>query len=195
VPLFGRSGRLFVDDPSELFRRYFINTIFDSTFVVLGILASAAFVQDANVEVALGTIFAACLAIGISTGVSVYEAEHTESELRVRRIEQAMLSPIRDTDVGQRIRRTGHAKAVVNFLAPLLVAAVTGAPIVLFDAGIVRDFTPAAIASAAVGLGIIFTTGYYLGVLSGKRPWWKALRMTGVAVLTFAVLVLLQRAV
>jgi len=194
VPLFGKVGRLYVDDPSELFRRYFVNTVFDSTFVVLGILAGAAFAPEANVEVALGTIFAACLAIGISTGVSVYEAEHTEGDIRLKKIERAMLSPIAETDVGRRIRRAGRAKTLVNFLAPLLVASITGTPIVLFEVGIVGEFFLAALVSGALGIGIIFVTGYYLGVLSGRRPWWKALRMSGIAILTFAVLVLIQRA-
>lgn len=185
--------RLFVDDPSELFRRYFVNTVFDSTFVVLGILAAAAFVPEANVEVALGAIFAACLAIGVSTGVSVYEAEHTEAEIRLRRIERAMLSTLADTDVARRLRRSGLAKVLVNFLAPLVVALVMGVPILLYEAGILRDFLAAATVSTVLGMGIIFGTGFYLGVLSGRSPLIRGLRMTGVAVLTFALLVVLER--
>ena len=193
--LFQNVRRLFVDDPSELFRRYFVNTVFDSTFVVLGILAAAAFVPEANVEVALGTIFAACLAIGISTGVSVYEAEHTEAEIRLRRIERAMLTSLaKNTDEARRIRRSGYAKALVNFLAPLVVALVTGLPILLFEVGVLTEFIAAAAASAVLGMGIIFGTGFYLGVLSGRKPLIRALRMTGVAILTFALLVVLQRA-
>jgi len=193
VPRFPRARRLFGDDSSELFRRYFVNTVFDSTFVVLGILAAAAFVPEANVEVAVGAIFAACLAIGISTGVSVFEAEHTEAEIRLKRIEGAMLRSLAKTDEARRVRRSGYAKALVNFLAPLVVALVTGLPIILFEAGILADFVAAATASAALGMGIIFGTGFYLGVQSGRKPMLRALRMTGVAVLTFAALIGLQR--
>jgi len=194
VRLFQNVRRLFVDDPSELFRRYFVNTVFDSTFVVLGILAAAAFVPEANVEVALGgTIFAACLAIGISTGVSVYEAEHTEAEIRLKRIERGMLTSLANTDEARRIRRSGYAKALVNFLAPLVVALVTGLPILLFEVGVLTEFIAAAAASAVLGMGIIFGTGFYLGVLSGRKPLIRALRMTGVAILTFALLVVLER--
>src|SRR3972149_6185468 len=193
VRLFTNVRRLFVDDPSELFRRYFVNTVFDSTFVVLGILAAAAFVPEANVEVALGTIFAACLAIGISTGVSVFEAEHTEAEIRLKRIEGAMLTSLANTDEARRIRRSGYAKALVNLFVPLVVALVTGLPILLFEAGVLTEFLAAAAASAALGMGIIFGTGFYLGVLSGRKPLIRALRMTGVAILTFALLVILER--
>ncbi|MEK6911692.1 MAG: hypothetical protein AABX36_02670, partial [Candidatus Thermoplasmatota archaeon] len=49
-------------DPTQLFRRYFVNTLFDSTFVVLGILAASAFARDPNIDLALGAMFGACLA-------------------------------------------------------------------------------------------------------------------------------------
>lgn len=185
---FLRSG-----DPTQLFRRYFVNTLFDSTFVVLGILAASAFSTRPNIDLALGAIFGACLAIGISTGVSVFEAEHTEDEIRLRRLERAMLTRLRETEVGERIRATRWATALVNFLAPLFVAGVTGAPIFLYSAGILKDFIVAAGLSSALGMGIIFVAGYHLGSLIGRKPWRKAIRMTVVAVLTFLALVTLER--
>ena len=180
-------------DPKELFRRYFINTLFDSTFVVLGILAAAAFVPEGNAEVALGTLFAACLAIGISTGVSVYEAEKTEGEIRIRRMERAMLRTLQETDLGRQMRASTYATAIVNFCAPLVVAALTGTPIFLHQEGVIPDFGTAALSSTIIAVGIIFLAGYHLGSLSGRRPWAKAFRMSTVALLTFTVLVVLER--
>jgi len=185
--------RMFVSDPTQLFRRYFINTLFDSTFVVLGILAATALSAEADVDLALGALFAASLAMGISTGVSVYEAEHTEGELRMRRLERAMLSPLKDTDVGREIRFARYAVSLVNFLAPLVVAAITSTPILLFRAGLLPDLATAASLSGALGVGIIFGTGYFLGGLTGRHPWKKAVRMSAVALLTFGALVLLER--
>ncbi|HEY7588250.1 MAG TPA: hypothetical protein VIB49_05840 [Thermoplasmata archaeon] len=180
-------------DLSELFRRYFVNTLFDSTFVILGVLAAAVFSGDLGVDATLDIIFAACLAIGISTGVSVYEAEHTEGELRLRRLERALLSPLKDTDVNRRLRTARYATAFVNFLAPLVVAVLMGTPLMLYEAGVIHDFTVAAWVSSIFGLAIIFGAGYYLGSLSGRRPWIKALRMSVVAVLTFLALVFLEQ--
>lgn len=180
-------------DVSELFRRYFVNTLFDSTFVVLGILAAAAFATEPDPEFALGTILAACLAIGISTGVSVYEAEHTEGEIRLDRLERAMLSPLRDTHLEQGLRLSRIATSFVNFSAPLVVAAVTGLPILLYERGVLGDFFLAASVSSALGLGIVFATGYFLGTLTGRGPWRKAARMTLIALGTFGVLVGVQR--
>jgi len=180
-------------DLREVFRRYFINTVFDSTFVVLGILAATALVPEANPEVAIEALFAACLAIGISSGVSVYEAESIESEIRMDRLERALLSPLKDTDVGRRARGSRLVIALVNFSAPLVVAGTMGTPLILHQAGLIPSIATAALVSSALGVGIIFAAGYYLGTLT-RRPWLRAVRMVLIALVTFIVLVLLERA-
>ncbi|HKZ24016.1 MAG TPA: hypothetical protein VJ224_06395 [Thermoplasmata archaeon] len=179
-------------DPAELFRRYFVNTLFDSTFVVLGILAAATAEPTPDPEFAISAIVAASLAIGISTGVSVYEAEHTEGEIRLRRLERAMLSPMRDTQIARRLRSARFAVSGVNFLAPIFVALVTTIPILMYQARILPDFIIASALSSALALSIILGAGYYLGKLTGRRPWRKAIRMTVVAVLTFGALLAIQ---
>ena len=90
-------------EPSELFRRYFVNTLFDSTFVGLGILSAQAFLPEPDADLALSSLFAACLAIGISTGLSVCEAEHAEVAIRLRRLERHMLASMEGTEVARRL--------------------------------------------------------------------------------------------
>lgn len=185
--------RAVLEEPTQLFRWYFINTIFDSTFVILGILAATTAEPNLSVEFALGTMFAASLAIGISTGVSVYEAEHTEGELRLRRLERAMLSSMSDTDISRGLRASRLAISGVNFAAPLIVASITSIPLFLYRAGWLGDFLAASIVSSVLAIGIIFGAGYFLGHLSGRKPWRKAIRMSAVALLTFAALLVLER--
>jgi len=180
-------------EPQELLRRYFINTLFDSTFVVLGILAASAFVADANPDVAVGTLFAACLAIGISSAVSVYEAENVETEIEMRNVERAMLSSMEDTAVERKARASAYAVATINFFAPVFVAIVMGTPLLLFDAGVIGDFGTAAMISSILGICIIFVAGYYLGTLGRKRPWLRAVRMSVIALLAFGALVLFEQ--
>lgn len=180
---------------SELFRRYFVNTLFDSTFVVLGILAATTAEADASLDFALGTVFAACLAIGISTGVSVYEAEHVENEIRIRKLERALLSSLDDTRISRELRASRMAVALVNFAAPLLVASITSIPLLLFHFGLLTPFVVAAAASSLAGVGIIFVAGYYLGKLTHRKPWLKAARMSIVALLTFGALIALENLV
>jgi len=177
---------------SDLFRRYFVNTIFDSTFVVLGIIAATSAEAVPNVEFAVSTLFAASLAMGISTGVSVYEAESTEHEIRIGRLERAMLTSMEDSDLPRSLRATRMAVAFVNFLTPLLVASIASVPLLTYEAGLLPDFLVASAVSGAIGVGIIFGSGYYLGRLSRKTPWRKAVRMSVIAVLTFAALFLIE---
>lgn len=187
--------KVLLSDPTELFRRYFVNTIFDSTFVVLGILAAVSAEPDPDVDFAIGTLFAASLAIGISTGVSVYEAERAEGQIRLRRLERAMLAQLGETQISREMRAAGLAVSVVNFLVPLVVAFVTVIPLFLFQAGILADFLTAAALAGALGLGIIFGSGYLLGRIAGRKPWRKAIRMALVGILTFAILLILERSV
>ena len=180
-------------EPQELLRRYFINTLFDSTFVVLGVLAASAFIADANPEIALGALFAACLAIGISSAVSVYEAEHVEAEIKMHEVERAMLSSVEGTEIERKAKVSAYAVAMANFFAPVLVAIIMGTPLLFYEAGLISDFGAAAILSSILGIGIIFAAGYYLGTLGRGRPWLRAVRMTVIAVLAFGALVLFER--
>jgi predicted membrane protein (TIGR00267 family) len=180
-------------EPHDLLRRYFINTLFDSTFVVLGILAASAFVPDANPEIALGALFAACLAIGISTAVSVYEAEHVETEIEMRKIERATLSSVEGTEIERKARASAYAVATINFFAPVFVAIVMGTPLLLFEMGVIVDFSVAALISSVLGICIIFGAGYCLGTLGRGRPWLRATRMSVIAVLAFGALILFER--
>lgn len=179
-------------DVSELFRRYFINTLFDATFVVLGIVSATAIVEHASVHVTLGTLAAACLAIGISTGMSVYEAERVEAELRMAKLERAMLTDLEDTDVHRGLRTYRALVSLVNFAAPLLVFAVTAIPFMLNLAVGWPGVREAAEASIVLAVAIVFASGLALGRLLDQSPLRQGLRMTMVALATFLLLVLLQ---
>ena len=122
----------------------------------------------------------------------MHEAESIEGEIRMDRLERALLSPDRDTEIGKRMRASRFSITAVNFSAPLVVAALTGTPLLLHRARMIPDFAAAALASSVISLGIIFAAGYYLGSLT-RRPWLRAVRMLGIALLFFVVLTLLDR--
>ena len=78
-------------------RRLFVNTIFDSTFVILGILIASAFSSQPNYHIVVATIVTSSVALGISTGVSVYEAENMEQSIKMKEMERAMLTSLENT--------------------------------------------------------------------------------------------------
>ncbi|HKZ63445.1 MAG TPA: hypothetical protein VJ400_03280 [Thermoplasmata archaeon] len=179
-------------DLSELFRRYFINTLFDATFVVLGIVAATAVVADPTPQVTLGTLAAACLAIGISTGLSVYEAERVEAKIRMAKLERAMLTDMAGTDVHRSLRLYRTLISLVNFAAPLFVFAVTSIPFLLHVLAGWPSFPVAAGTSIALAVALIFISGLALGRVLGGSALRQGLRMTIAALATFILLVFVQ---
>ncbi|HEX9710500.1 MAG TPA: hypothetical protein VGB42_11130 [Candidatus Thermoplasmatota archaeon] len=181
-------------DPSLLFRRYFVNTLFDANFVVLGILAAEAFGSDRDAVRALSTMFAACAAIGISTGVSVFEAEHVEESIRRGHLERAMMRRLDESETATKDRMERYLAATVNATAPFLVLGVTSAPLVLYVYGLTGPFELAALMSIALALALIAVAGYLLGRLAGLSPWTKAARMAVVAVAAFLAIYSIEEA-
>lgn len=179
-------------DVSELFRRYFINTLFDSTFVVLGIVSATVVTQGTPIRVTLGALAAACIAIGISTGVSVYEAERLEAEIRMAKIERAMLAELKDTHIDRTLRLYRALVSIVNFSAPLLVFAITSMPFLLHLIFGSPSLAQASQISILLAATLVFVAGYALGRVAGQSPLRQGLRMTIAAVATFLILILIQ---
>ncbi len=180
-------------EPSELFRRYFINTLFDSTFVVLGIVAATALVANFDTHVLLVTLIAAVMSIGISTAASVYEAERLEAQIRMAKIERAMLTDLKDTDVARSLRVFRLLVSLVNFAAPLLVLAVTTLPLALNTVFGVPAKDRAAELSVLLAIALVFVTGFALGRVAKVSPLRQGLRMTIAALATFLLLAFLER--
>jgi len=64
--------------------------------MLLGITVGSAFVAKPELEVILGTMLSSSFAIGISTGISVYEAEIMEREKRTVEMERALLTDLEE---------------------------------------------------------------------------------------------------
>ncbi|MCJ2520207.1 MAG: hypothetical protein LN412_04575 [Candidatus Thermoplasmatota archaeon] len=174
----------------QALRRYFINTIFDSTFVVMGIIIASALAPDSTVRTVVSTMLAASVALGISTGTSVYEAEKVEAEIRLKELERAMLKPLANTDAERSLDVSRYVTAFVNGLAPLVVFAFTAAPFLLTSSVLVDPSV--AYMSIAIAIGVIFSVGAYLGKLSGGAVWLKGLRMALIGLGTFAAIWFIQ---
>lgn len=185
---FATSWRVLV---AQAFRRYFVNTVFDSTFVVMGIIIGSALAPGSSVRTVVTTMLAASLALGISTGTSVYEAEKVESEIRLRELEQAMLKTLANTHAERVLDISRYIVVAVNVLAPLAVFALTVTPFLL-GSSLLADTIPAAYISIAIAISILFTVGAYLGKLSGGSVLLKGLRMALIGLATFFAIWFLQ---
>ena len=158
--------------------------MFDSTFVMLGIIIAGAFNEAPNLRVVIATILTSAVALGISTGVSVFEAENLEQGRRMDEIERAMLRSMEETHLGRSSRSSIYLIALVNFSAPIITGTVILAPFLLFSA---TQINMAAWTAVGLAITLLFATGYLMGRTGKRSPWIQALRMALVGVGAFIV--------
>lgn len=155
-------------------RRFFVNTIFDSTFVILGILIASAFSASPDLRLIIATIVTSSVALGISTGVSVFEAETMEQTIKMREMERAMLRSLEDTNIHRTSRLTILLISAVNFTAPILAGIITLAPFLILGEGQIQI---AAYISVALAMTILFSVGAAMGRAGGRKPLNQGARM------------------
>ena len=130
--------------------------------MLLGIVVGSAFVAKPELEVILGTMLSSSFALGISTGVSVYEAEILEREKRTAEMESALLTDLEDTEVAKSAKTAAFIISFINFLTPLVACAISISPFVLSYLRFI-EVKAAAWISIATTMGILFTAGVYIG--------------------------------
>ena len=170
-----------------IIRRFFINTLFDSTFMLLGIIVGSAFAgAAAGLNIIILTMLTTSLALGISTGVSIYEAESLEQERKIADLEKALFTDLKDTSIQKTAKYTIIIATLINFATPLFSCAVTITPFVLVTIGIL-PLDIAGWISVALALSTLFGAGVYMGRIGKTNPYKKGLRMVAFGVLAFAI--------
>ncbi len=175
-------------------RRFFINTLFDSTFMLLGIIVGSAFAADAGLNIIIVTMLTTSLALGISTGVSVYEAESLEQERKISDLEKALFTDLQDTTILKKAKATILLATLINFATPLLSCAIAISPFIFVAIGLLQIET-ASWVSVVLALSTLFGAGVYMGRIGKTNPYKKGLRMVVFGVLAFAVGFLLNQLV
>jgi predicted membrane protein (TIGR00267 family) len=169
-------------------RRFFVTTVFDSTFVILGIIIGSALSHEPNRNIIITTILTSAVAMGISTFISIYEAERLEQSIRLRVMERAMLTSLEGTDIHKMSRLSVALIALVNFCAPLIAGIVALAPFLLLPAS---DLVTAAWVAVGLALATLFVMGAIIGKWGEKNPLVQGARMTVVGIFAFIVCYLL----
>ncbi len=170
-----------------IIRRFFINTLFDSTFMLLGIIVGSAFAGTAaGLSIIIPTMLTTSLALGISTGVSVYEAESLEQERKITDLEKALFTDLKDTSIQKTAKSTIIIATLINFATPLFSCAVTITPFILVAIGILPLHIAGWI-SVALALSTLFAAGVYMGRIGKTNPYNKGIRMVIFGVLAFTI--------
>jgi len=179
-----------VREIGPILRRLSMNTLFDSTFMQLGIIIGSAFAANPDLRLVMGTLVASSVSLGISSGVSVYESETLERERRVVELEKALFRKLDNTIITENYRTYAMILFVVNFFTPIVCCSIIIVPLIL-AAFQLLDTATASWVSVTVALGILFVAGAYFGRLGKQKPFIKGLRMVifGAAAFTIGYLI------
>lgn len=134
---------------------------------------------------------ATSIALGISTGVSVYESETLERERRVVELEKALFRELENTTITENHRISAVIIAVINFFTPLMCCGIVITPLVLAAFQMI-EITTASWISISLALGILFVAGTYFGRLGRRNPLVKGIRMVIFGIVAFVIGFLIQ---
>lgn len=154
--------------------------------MLLGIVVGVAFSAEVSARVVLVTMVTSSFALGISTGVSVYEAESLERARKISELESALFMDLKGTKIEKSAKAIIALTVIINFLTPLVSCAVAMTPFILTVLNILEVHI-ASWFSAALILGTLFFAGIYLGKIGKRSPWIKGLRMVIFGLLAFTI--------
>lgn len=173
----------------EIARRYFVTNGFDGTLTMLGLLVGFRTADGVAPEVVLAACLGTAIALGASGVSSAYVSETAERRRELERLQAAMLKDLDDSAHSRAARWAPIMVALVNGLAPFLLAQLVMLPLWLKVAGIAL---PLPVYDAAIGIALllIFLLGVFLGRVGGDHWLASGLRTIVVALVTAAVILL-----
>ncbi|ADB63088.1 protein of unknown function DUF125 transmembrane (plasmid) [Haloterrigena turkmenica DSM 5511] len=178
-------GLLEDEEVRSISRRYFISNGFDGTLTSIGVVVGAYLsgVSDGLTVITIG--LGAAVGLGTSGIWSVWEIERAEKQAELMELERAMLTDLEDTAVQQRRAGARKVNAVASGIGPLIGILL---PLIPFLAeGVVVSMLEATLLAIAVGVGVLFAFGAYLGSIS-KQNWIVAGVRMGLAGIVVAIL-------
>jgi predicted membrane protein (TIGR00267 family) len=126
------------------------------------------------------------LGLGISSGVSVYQAESIEKEREIQELEKAMLKNLDDTQITRSAKTITLIVAAVNFLTPFIVCALYICPLVGAYAGLI-EIKIAACISIVTALLTLMLTGIIMGRHGKGNAVLKGIKMATLGGITFLI--------
>jgi predicted membrane protein (TIGR00267 family) len=175
----------------QIARRYFVVNGFDGALTMLGLLTGFYVAGTTDMQTVLNACVGAAVALGVSGISSAYISESAEKKQELEKLEQAMIADLGDTAHGEAARLMPLVVALVNGMAPFLIAIIIISPvwISVWSQGLPNE--PITI-SALIAFGLIFLLGVFLGRVGGTLWLWSGLKALGVALLTGLLILILS---
>lgn len=157
----------------------------------MGVVSGSAFIAVPDIRLIILTLVSSSIALGISSGVSVYEAEILEGEKEVEDLEKAMLITLENTVHSDSLRINALVASVIVFATPLCSMVIAITPFLLTKSGVLSAQT-AGYWSILLSLGTLASVGTYMGKGGNGKALFKGLRMAFFGTVAFLIGFLLE---
>ncbi|HEA26125.1 MAG TPA: hypothetical protein ENH92_03300 [Ectothiorhodospiraceae bacterium] len=179
-----------ISHSEEIMRRYFVVNGFDGALTMLGLIMGFYVSGSVDLAVVITSCLAAALALGMSGISSAYISEAAERRRILTKLEEAMVTSLDESHHARAVTWIPWLVALVNGIAPLLIALIIIVPLWLARGGMVLVFGPL-LSAMAVALVIIFLLGVFLGRVGGTFWLWSGLQSLAVALVTVGLIYLI----
>lgn len=180
---------LTISRTSDISRRYFVVNGFDGALTMLGMIIGFMISATGELTVIINTCLGAAIALGMSGLSSAYVSEVAERKRALVKLEEAMMTDLRETAHGEAARWVPLWIAMINGSAPLFISLLILLPLWLSRAGFFLPISPLYIA-IIIALVLIFLLGVLLGQIAGISWLRSGLQTMLVAVITAALIYL-----
>ncbi|ALP53139.1 hypothetical protein Tel_08200 [Candidatus Tenderia electrophaga] len=174
-------------------RRYFVTNGFDGVLAMLGLLMGFRVTGSSPVEVMVGACLGTAVALLMSGLTSAYISESAEKAHELRELEKSMVTSLDDSAHAEAARLMPWLIALVNGLSPLLLALLILLPLLLAQRQIWPSALPVLDSAIVIAVLLSFLLGVFLGRLSGRFWLWTGARALLIAVVTAALILLLNQ--
>lgn len=170
-------------------RRYFVVNGYDGALTMLGLIMGFYVSDSVDLAVVITSCLAAALALGMSGISSAYISEAAERRRILEQLEGAMVTSLDESYHARAVIWIPWLVALVNGIAPLLIALIIIVPLWLARSGMVMVFGPL-LSAMVVALVIVFLLGVFLGRVGGTFWLWSGLQSLAVALVTVGLIYL-----
>ena len=173
----------------DIIRRYFVVNGFDGALTMLGLIIGFLVSGATGLSVIINVCLGAAIALGMSGVSSAYISEVAERKYALGKLEDAMITDLRDSAHGEAARGVPLLIALVNGFAPLAISLLILTPLIAANAGFALPVSPLYVA-VAIALLLIFMLGVFLGSIAGVSWLRSGIQTLLVAILTAALIYL-----
>lgn len=173
------------EEVRSISRRYFFSNGFDGTLTSIGVAMGSYLsgVPDGVTVFAIGV--GAAVGLGTSGVWSVWEIERAEKLAEIKDLEAALLTDLDDTALMRQKEGARLINAISSGIGPLIGILLPMSPYLL--EGSILTMLQATLVAVALGMGVLFMFGAYMGSIGSINPIIAGIRM-GLAGLVVAII-------